>query len=67
MLTKILRLNEAHRGFINYKHLNKALKWITYVIPNKKDLLQKLHYLFIFFKFDMKLGFWQIQIHLKDR
>ena len=52
---------------INYKPLNKALKWIRYPIPNKKDLLQKLHSAFIFSKFDMKSGFWQIQIDPKDR
>jgi hypothetical protein len=52
---------------INYKPLNIALKWIRYSISNKKDLLQKLHSAFIFSKFDIKLGFWQIQIHSKDR
>ena len=30
-------------------------------------MLQKLHSAFIFLKFDMKSGFWQIQIHPKDR
>jgi hypothetical protein len=59
MLTK---KSEIERGtarlVINYKPLNKALKWIRYPIPNKKkDLLQKLHYAFIFSKFDMKSGF----------
>ena len=48
------------RLVINYKPLNKALKWIRYPIPNKKDLLQKLCSAFIFSKFDMKSGFWQI-------
>jgi hypothetical protein len=52
---------------INYKPLNFALKWIRYPIPNKKDLLQKLHSAFIFSKFDMKSGFWQIQIAPKIR
>jgi hypothetical protein len=50
---------------INYRLINRALKWIRYPIPNKKDLLQKLHFAFIFSKFDMKSGFWQIQIHPK--
>ena len=63
--------SEIERGtprlVINYKPLNSALKWIRYPIPNKKDLLQKLHYAFIFSKFDMKSGFWQIQIDPKDR
>ncbi|KAJ9130051.1 hypothetical protein P3X46_035046, partial [Hevea brasiliensis] len=39
----------------------------VYPIPNKKDLLQKLHSAFVFSKFDMKSGFWQIQIDPKDR
>jgi hypothetical protein len=52
---------------INYKPLNKALKWIGYPIPNEKYLLQKLHSAFIFSKFVMKSDFWQIQIHPKDR
>ena len=52
---------------INYKPLNKALQWIRYPIPNKKDLLEKLHKATIFSKFDMKSGFWQIQIVEKDR
>ena len=63
--------SEIERGVprlvINYKPLNKALKWIRYPIPNKKDLLQKLCSALIFSKFDMKSGFWQIQIHPKDR
>jgi hypothetical protein len=48
------------RLVINYKPLNSALKWIRYPIPNKKDLLQKLHSAFIFSKFDMNSEFWQI-------
>ena len=62
---------ELERGtprlVINYKPLNKALKWIRYAIPNKRDLLQKLYNANIFSKFDMKSGFWQIQIDPKDR
>ena len=38
---------EIERGtprlVINYKPLNKALRWIRYPIPNKKDLLARLH------------------------
>ena len=55
---------EQERGtprlVINYKPLNTALKWIRYPIPNKKDLLQKLYSTFVFSKFDMKSGLWQI-------
>jgi hypothetical protein len=62
--------SEIERGtprlVINYKPLNKALNWIRYPTPNKKDLLQKLHSTFIFSRFDMKSCFCQIQIDQKD-
>ena len=62
---------ELERGVprlvINYKPLNKALQWIRYLVPNKKDLLDRLHEATIFSKFDMKSGFWQIQIDEKDK
>ena len=62
---------EIERGtprlVINYKPLNKALRWVRYPIPNKKVLLQKLISSVIFSKFELKSGFWQIQIHPKDR
>ena len=62
---------ELERGtprlVINYKPLNKALKWIKYPIPNKKDLLDSLFDANIFSKFDLKSGYWQIQIKESDR
>jgi hypothetical protein len=62
---------EIERGVprlvINYKSLNDALQWIRYPIPNKSDLLKRLYNSNIFSKFDMKSGFWQIQIEEKDR
>nr|KYP70658.1 polyprotein [Cajanus cajan] len=57
----------APRLVINYKPLNQALQWIRYPIPNKKDLLARLHSAKIFSKFDMKSRFWQIQINPSDR
>lgn len=57
----------APRLVINYKPLNDALQWIRYPIPNKKDLLQRLCHAKIFSKFDMKSGFWQIQLAEQDR
>ena len=48
------------RVVINYKPLSKALKWIRYPIPNKRDLIGHLHNASIFSKFDIKFGFWQI-------
>ena len=63
--------SEIERGVprlvINYKPLNKVLKWIRYPIPNKRDLFGRLYNASIFSKFDMKSGFWQIQLHEKDR
>jgi len=38
-----------------------------YPIPNKRDLINRLSGSVIFSKFDMKSGFWQIQIHEKDK
>ena len=62
---------EKERGVprlvINYKPLNKVLQWIRYPIPNKRDLLNRLYAAKIFSKFDMKSGFWQIQIAEPDR
>ena len=62
---------EKERGVprlvINYKPLNKALQWIRYPLPNKRDLLNRLYSANIFSKFDMKSGFWQIQIKETDR
>jgi hypothetical protein len=57
----------APRLVINYKPLNTVLKWIRYLIPNKKDLLVRVHNAKVFSKFDMKSGFWQIQIDEKDK
>ena len=55
------------RLVINYKTLNKVLEWIKYPIPNKHDLLKRIVNATIFLKFDMKSGFWQIQIFEKDK
>ena len=57
---------ERERGVprlvINYKPLNKVLRYIRCPIPNKRDLLNRLYIAKLFSKFDTKLGFWQIQI-----
>lgn len=57
----------APRLVINYKPLNKVLLWIRYPIPNKRDLLKRIYGSIIYSKFDMKSGFWQIQIAIEDR
>ena len=56
----------APRLVINYKPLNKVLKWIRYLIPNKRYPIGCLHNALIFSKFDMKSGFWQIYLHERD-
>ena len=62
---------EIERGtlrlVINYKPLIKVLEWIWYPIPNKNDLVYRLSEAVVFSKFDMKSGFWQIQISENDR
>ena len=67
----VQKASEIERGtprlVINYKPLNKVLQWIRYPIPNKKDLIQRLYNATIFSKFDMKSGFWKIQITPDDR
>ena len=55
------------RLVINYKPLNNVLEWIRYPIPNRKDLVSRLSDALIFSKFNMKSGFWQIQIDDRDR
>ena len=67
----VQKASEIERGtprlVINYKPFNKVLQWIRYPIPNKKDFIQRLYNAIIFSKFDMKSGFWQVQIQLEDR
>ena len=62
---------ELERGVprlvINYNSLNKVMEWIRYPIPNKQDLINRLSDSVIFSKFDLKSGFWQIQIHEDDK
>ena len=62
---------EIERGVprlvINYKPLNKVLEWVRYPIPNKKDLVNRLDRAVVFSNFDMKSGFWQIQIKESDK
>ena len=47
--------------------MNKVLEQISYPIPNKNDLVHRLSETVVFSKFDMKSGFWQIQISENDR
>ena len=62
---------EIERGVprlvFNYKPFNKFLEWVRYPIANKKDLVYRLSKVVVFSKFDMKSGFWQIQIREFNR
>lgn len=62
---------ELERGVprlvINYKPLNKALRWMRYPLPNKRDLLNRLFEANVFSKFDLKSGYRQIQISDEDK
>ncbi|RDX73612.1 hypothetical protein CR513_46756, partial [Mucuna pruriens] len=62
MNEEMLQYSELERGTPRI-----ALRWIRYPIPNKKDILNRLNSEKIFSKFDMKLGYWQIQIKETDR
>lgn len=57
----------APRLVINYKPLNSVLKWIRYPIPNKRDLLKRTFKANLYSKFDLKSGFWQIQVAEHDK
>ena len=57
----------APRLVINYKPLNKVLQCIRYLIPNKQDLLKRHRSAVIYSKFDIKSGFWQVQITEENR
>jgi hypothetical protein len=40
---------------------------VRYPLPNKESIFAKIKECTVFFKFDLKLGFWQIGINQKDR
>ncbi|XP_070031644.1 uncharacterized protein [Nicotiana tomentosiformis] len=45
----------------------KCIVPTQYPIPNKRDLLRRTYKANVYSKFDMKSGFWQIQVAKKDR
>nr|KYP58956.1 polyprotein [Cajanus cajan] len=67
----VLNAAELERGaprlVINYKPLNKVLKWIRYPLPNKQDLIKRITHATIFSKFDMKSGYYQIGVKEEDK
>ncbi|RDY05955.1 Orf V, partial [Mucuna pruriens] len=66
-----MKASEVERGaprlVINYKPLNKVLKWIRYPLPNKNDLIKRIQNATIFSKFDLKSGYYQIGVKEEDR
>ena len=52
---------------INYKPLNAITKGFNYPLPRQETIMQKIQYSKIFRKFDMKSGYYQIQIKEKYR
>ena len=66
LIIQLKKKRDVPRLVINYKPLNKILKWIRYPIPNKRDLLNRIVNAKIFSKFDLKYGHWQIQIREQD-
>lgn len=41
--------------------------FFMYPLPNRQDFLKRITLAKIFSKFDIKSGFWQVQIHLNDQ
>ncbi|XP_028104274.1 uncharacterized protein LOC114303333 [Camellia sinensis] len=70
-------MNYIQEGIVPTRYFQKTTQSLTsasgnslqirYPIPNKKDLLDRLQDAIIFLKFDLKSGYWQIQIAEQDR
>ena len=52
---------------INYKPLNVITKSFNYPLPRQETIMQKIQHIKIFSKFDMKSGYYHIQIREEDR
>ena len=55
------------RMVTNYKPLNAITKSFNYPLPRQETIMQKIQHRKIFSKFDMKSGYYQIQIKEEDR
>lgn len=55
------------RLVINYQPLNHFLRNDKFLLPNTKALFSNLPNAKFFFKFDLKVGFWQLGIYPEDR
>lgn len=61
------QVREKNRLVIDYKKLNECLQDIRYLIYRRTHFLKKIAYATIYSKFDMKSGFWLIDIQDKNR
>ena len=52
---------------INYQDLNHFLADDKFPLPNKRAFFRHLSNARIFSKLDLKVGFWQLGIHLEER
>ena len=55
------------RMVINYKPLNDITQSFNYPLPRPETIMQKIQHNKVFSKFDMKSGYYQIQIQPEDR
>nr|AXB54821.1 polyprotein [Pinus nigra virus 1] len=55
------------RMVINYKPLNAITQNFNYPLPRPEVIMQKIQHSKVFSKFDMKSGYYQIQIQPEDR
>ena len=62
----ILKKNGNIRFVIDYRQLNKQTIPITFPMPHIHEFLQQLKGSTIFSQLDLNLGYYQIQITLKD-
>ena len=50
------------RIVFNYKKLNDNTKKDRYPLPNKEALINKIKHTYIYIKFNLKSGFWQVKL-----
>ena len=63
--------NEIIRGksrmVFNYKRLNDNTEEDKYPLPNKEALINKIKHTYLYSKFDLKSGFWQVKMAKESR
>ena len=51
----------------NYKRLNDNTEEDKYPLHNKEALINKIKHRYLYSKFDLKSGFWQVKIAKESR